>query len=85
MAMPVVDNHHRHFITNHSVLLIDKQENYFDHIESKGSSLFTKNSSVTQTILLLRDPAETLISDFISRKNFSGKPHQLTIKGMIFL
>ncbi len=85
MSMPVVDNHHRHFITNQSILLIDTQENYFDHIESKGSSLFTKNSSVTQTILLLRDPAETLISDFISRKNISGKPHQLTKKGMSFL
>ncbi len=81
---PFVDTHHAHVITNQSVLLIDTQENYFDHIESKGSSIFTKNSTLTQTIILMRDPAETLVSDFISQYNISGRTSHLIIKGMLF-
>ena len=54
-------------VKNQSVLLIDTPENYFNHLELKNQTVFSIVNFV-QSIILLRNPADTLLRNFISKK-----------------
>ena len=52
-------------VKNQSVLLIDSMENYLEHFELKRNTWFSVNN-FSRIILLLRDPADTLLENFVS-------------------
>ena len=54
-------------VKNKSLLLIDTPENYFDHVELKNETIFSVVDFV-RIIVLVRNPADTLLENFVSRK-----------------
>ena len=53
-------------IKNQSILLVDTPENFFQHLEMKASSVFAF-AELERAILLVRNPADTLLEDFLLR------------------